>query len=200
MQEFKKIWILTDDYPTYIFIDDKRYTHFLGCYLPCELYDLSKEQLKELNEIRLTENFVNWDYNKYIIEKLIALSGIDEGEKILDFGFGNGFAKDILKDYEYYGIDLDSWQTIHGLTFDVVISCFVFDFDIIKDIENIYNHLKSGGRLVFNVYKFWDGGKHFEEIKQELIRLNFEIEIQETEVPENFKIRHKKDTFVIAKK
>ena len=202
MNKFKKVFLLVDDYPEQIFINNRKYQRFLGCYLPCELYQLMREQLTELNNIRLDGNFVNWDYNVYIIKKLVDYSNIKRGNKLLDFGCGNKFSEQLLYDYDSFFIDIDGWNNIKNIGFDAIISSFVFDFNITEDdIKNIYDHLNMNCKLVFNSYKFWDKGNHFQKICSFLGKIGFNYCIKKELVPNRFdKVRHKIDTFVIATK
>ena len=202
MNKFKKVFLLIDDYPEQIFIDNKKYQGFLGCYLPCELYQLTREQLTELNNIRIDNGFVDWDYNSYIFRKLVEYSGIKSGSNILDFGCGNRFSEQLLHDYNSFFIDLDDWDKIKNIKFDAVVSSFVFDFNVTKDdIKNIYDHLNINCKLVFNIYKFWDKGSHFQKICGFLEKTGFNYCIKKEPVPNRFdKVGHRIDTFVIATK
>lgn len=214
MKHFKKIYVLAEEYPEFIYIDNKSYKRFLGSYLPIELYELNSNQLFELNQIRLELGLVDWDYNRYIIQLLFnkATSGKESG-KLLDFGIGNGNSKTVLeniKNWQLSGIDISTyqqdnnvmiydWNSIRDLKlkFDAIISSFVFDFNVdLKDIENLYKCLKTNSRLVFNVYKFWDKGRHFEEILSNLEKVGFEYEIKKIAVPNRFKVKHEFDTIV----
>jgi SAM-dependent methyltransferase len=99
--------------------------------------------------------FCNYVKSKYL-EKFKGCSVLDIGS--LDI---NGNNRYLFEDYTYIGVDLGEGKNVDVISrghefksselFDVVISteCFEHDEFYPLTINNMYNHLKSGGLFIF---------------------------------------------------
>jgi len=180
-------------------------------------------RLKNINAV------ISIEYNKYLISELIKKAAEDVRGKngkcrILDYGIGSGISLECLKslnlDSQFKltgtdisresleectkkGIDTFDWYSSRNIkpkSYDVIISSFVFDFNItINEIKRLHYLLNCGGRLVLNLYK--DDLINYNYVFNNLHKAGFSIRDENVIVSrEKFGIGHKVEKVLIATK
>ena len=115
---------------------------------------------------------------------------IPEGSKVLDLGCGNGRIYELLKNVDYYGLDISSELIKHAKNnvpnghfivgdmvktnyqnnkFDFVISAAVLHHIPSKELRNlaikeIYRVTKPGGKILITNWYFWNKPKYLKKI------------------------------------
>jgi SAM-dependent methyltransferase len=156
----------------YKYIGSKRLNRLLDfIYLPVNTDKLTKEQIISINELRY--KYKNKD-ELYSLNNKMKLFFADiikclQINSLLDFGCGYDPIINYLDNkvnFVAYDIDrkvihlledsmlvTDNLYTLRKENFDLIISIFVFHFNItLVDIKNLYSLLTKNGILIMNVY------------------------------------------------
>ncbi len=171
--------IIDKNSPKVLYVGNKKLTLLLDfIYIPTQTDKLTKAQIISINKLRYMNRS---DTEIYSLNKKIKLFFVDiikylEIESLLDFGCGydpiiNYF--DTKIDFVGFDIDntltsllgsnikiTDNLKTLNKSTFELVVSIFVFHFDIKRtDIKDLYNILTNDGMIIANIYNRDDYSK-----------------------------------------
>lgn len=158
--------------PKILYIENKKLSLLLGfIYIPTQTNNLTKAQIISINKLR----YINKSNKEvYYLNSKIKFFFADiikylQTDSLLDFGCGYDPIINYLDTkVNFVGFDIDmtvipllgdnikitsNLTNLKKYDFDLVISIFVFHFDIkIADIRALYNILKDNGMIIANVY------------------------------------------------
>lgn len=165
--------------PSLCYFNNKPYQNLLGfIYIPTEIDLLSKEQIKAINELRYKyrKHEILFDFNFYMKDVFSEIINIVKPNKLLDYGAGY----DPITNYTNYNgtfhsYDIDNsslnklskpmnptmdLSTFEDGYFDLVISIFVFHFEIsVREIKELSRIINKNGLLIANMHRRNDKSK-----------------------------------------
>lgn len=180
--------------PNIVYLDNIKLIRLLGfIYIPSEPDNLNLEQIIAINELRFAHKD-NYDIYKFnvTIKTLFSLIIKELNPKrLLDYGCGFDPITNYFNysgDFSVFDIDkgtlkilqnsnisiIDNLSLINDNKFDLIISIFVFHFNIAEsEIINLFRVLSIDGVMVVNAYR--TDKPYFTDLKNRLVKNSFKI-------------------------